>query len=77
MPNKIDIKRSSKSTGSILQQNAPKTQFVAKTNRNWNFNMLKLSSGFPWPIKCSDQPLNNKMTNLTPILKFQYITGLA
>ena len=27
--------------------------------------------------KCSDQPHNDKMTNLTPILKFQYSTDLA
>ena len=41
MPNKIDIKRSSKSTGSILQSSAPNTQFVA-IKLEWNFNMLKI-----------------------------------
>jgi hypothetical protein len=55
MPNKIDIKRSSKSTGSILQFNAPNTQFVA-INLEWNLNMLKI-------IRIS---LANKMLRPTP-----------
>jgi hypothetical protein len=55
MPNKIDIKRSSKSTGSILQLNAPNTQFVA-INLEWNLNMLKI-------IRIS---LANKMLRPTP-----------